>query len=142
MTPTRSVPWAGIWRAGIVAALVAAVANAVVFLVARGVGAMPSDVITPAGRPITLGPVLFLSIFPAIVAAALYGVLLRFTRRATPIFLAVAALVFIVYAVLPLGIEGAPTGMVIALELMHVFVALPVVALLLRAARSAPRPAS
>lgn len=133
----RTVPWPRLWRAGVLAAVAAAVVNVVVFLLARAAGAMPADVLNPMGQPVGLGSTLLLTLLPPLAAAGLLGLLARLTRRAVPIFLVVAALVFAVMAMSPIGLPGAPAGMIAALELMHLVVAVPAVLLPILALRGA-----
>ncbi len=127
--PTRSKhPWTHLLRAGLLAGIVAGVANTVIFFVARAMGAMPQDVgVGPAELPMTLPPIAVLGLVAAVAAVLLFGVLRRRTVRAVPVFLGLAAFVLILAAVPPLMIEGAPLGMVVALELMHVTVAASVI---------------
>jgi hypothetical protein len=121
-------------RAGGLAALIAVVANVAIYLVAAAVGAIDPTVAGPTGDPIGLTAVLILTIGPAIVATALFALLARFTPRPGAIFLAIAALVFAAFLFGPFNL-GAPLAMVLVLELMHLVVAIPVVALLLRTLR-------
>lgn len=122
--------------AGPLAGIMAAAINAVIWLVARGVGAMPQDVIIPnSGTPLTLGPVVILSFVPALFAAVFLAVLGRFTRRAFAIFAVIAVIVLVLSFYTPFTIPGVPIGMVLALELMHVVAAVVVVAVFARFAR-------
>ena len=63
---------------GVAAGVVAAVANAVIYLVASPLGAMPQDVVAN-GQPVTLGAVVTSSFVPALLAAVLFALLGRFT---------------------------------------------------------------
>lgn len=125
---------AAIARAGGLAALIAIVANVVIYLIANAFGAMDASITGPTGDPIGLVAVLALTIGSAIVATALFALLARFAPRPGTIFLVIAALVFTSFLFGPINL-GAPIAMVLVLELMHLVVALPVVALLLRTLR-------
>lgn len=123
---------AALFRAGGVAALVAAVLNTVIFYA----GTMDPSVLNPAGQPISLGAVLAFSVIPPLAAAALLYALLRWTPgRALPIFWGIAAVVFVAFIFGPFSL-GAPAGMVWTLQIMHVAVAVPTVWFLTRAARA------
>ncbi|QIN79711.1 hypothetical protein GBA65_15545 [Rubrobacter marinus] len=119
---------------GVVAGVAAAVANAVVYLLASALGAMPQDVVAN-GQPITLGAVATSSFVPAILAALLLALLGRFTRRPVSIFRIVAVVLLVVSFVTPFSIPGAPIAMIVALLLMHVVAAAVIVAVLTRFGR-------
>lgn len=110
--------------AGPVAAVGAAVANAVVFLVASGIGAIPGDVLIPnAGAPLSLGMVALSSAVPAIPAAIVFAVIGRFSRRPVRAFGVVTAVVLLLSFVTPFTVPGAPLAMILSMELMHVVAA-------------------
>ncbi len=109
-----------IWRNGLIAAVVAAVGNAILYLIGSATGNMPA-IMTPMGQPLTLQPVLLMSIVPLLLATLAYTVLTRIIpARANLILIIAAVLVFIGFLFGPLQLPGAPTGMIILLELMHV----------------------
>lgn len=114
-----------IWRNAVIGAVVAAVINAVLFFVGAAMGGFPQNVITPAGQPITVVPVILFSIVPILLGAVGYTILSRFTNRANLIFTIVTVVIFIamIYSPIPLLQVGAPMLMVILLEIMHVVVA-------------------
>ena len=81
---------------GVVAGVVAAVLNAVVYLVASALGAIPLDVeIGNTGGPLPLGAVITFSFVPALLAAALLALLGRFVSRPIRVFTVVAIVVFL-----------------------------------------------
>jgi peptidoglycan/LPS O-acetylase OafA/YrhL len=96
---------------------------------------MPQDLIVNDVGPITVGPVMMFSFVPALFAGVLLAVLARFSRRPVRIFLALAAVVFVLMLFPPFSIAGAPLGMILALELMHVVAAVTIVGIILRFAR-------
>ncbi|CAN5874751.1 hypothetical protein BH10CHL1_BH10CHL1_22290 [soil metagenome] len=109
-----------IWRNGLLATGITAVVNAILYLVGSALGNMP-PLITPMGTPLTLAPVLLMSIVPLLLATLVYTVLTRLTpRRANLIFIIIAVLVFIGFLFGPLQLAGAPMGMILLLEIMHV----------------------
>ena len=112
---------------GSIAGVLAAVANAVVYLLASALGAMPNSVLAPGGAPITLFPVVLSSFVPALVAAVLLVVLGRFTRRPFGIFQTVAVVLLVLSLVTPFTIPGAPAGMIATLLIMHALAAAAII---------------
>ncbi len=119
---------------GAVAGVAAAMASAVIYLVASTLGAMPQDVLAN-GQPITLGAVVTSTLVPAILAAVLFALLGRFTRRPISIFRVVAVVFLLASFVTPFSIPGAPVPMILALLLMHVVAAAIIVVVLTRIGR-------
>ena len=136
--PVRSeerVAWGRLLPAGLLAALVAAGANAVVYLVASAVGAMPQDVVVNGQGPITLPVVAATSVFGAVAGTVVYALVGRFARRPVRVFRVVAAVALVLSFVPPFTIPGAPAAMIATLLLMHVVAAAAVVGLLTTLAR-------
>lgn len=122
--------------AGVLAAAVSVVVNAALFWIARAVGAWSMSVRAPTGGPIGLAEVALLSVGPAIVGTLLAWLLISFVPRGRTVFLAIAALVLVVFLFPPLQL-GAPAGMVVVLQAMHLVVAAATVGFALRAAGQA-----
>jgi hypothetical protein len=120
--------------AGVLAALLSVALNAVLYWLANALGAWSTQVVNPMGDPIDLSAVAFLSAGPPIVAAALAWVLIRWVPRGRAVFVAISLLVLVLFLFPPTQL-GAPVGMVVVLELMHLVVAVPTVGLILRASR-------
>lgn len=122
---------------GPLAGLSAAVANAVVYLVASAVGAMPRiDVSGLTGQgPITLGAVVLESFVPALLAAALFALFGQFTRRSVRNFRVLAAVLLVLSFASPLNLLEVPTVMIATLFIMHVVVAVLIVGVLTTLAR-------
>jgi len=76
-----------------------------------------------------------LSFVPAIFAGLLLAILARFSRRPGRVFVAISAVVLVISFATPFGIEGAPLGIILALEIMHVVAAVAIVYVLSRFAR-------
>lgn len=139
---TRSLPstipsrtaWGDLTRAGLLAGVVAGVANTALYYLARTLGAMPHDVgVGPAALPMTLLPIVALGLVSALAAAMIYGLLTRVTGRPRAVFGWLSAAVLLLAAIPPALIEGAPLGMIVTLELMHLVVAAAMLWGLLRA---------
>ena len=130
--PVRSehVVWGRLVPAGALALVLAAAANAVVYLVASSLGAMPQDVDANGQGPIKLPMVVATSAAGAVVGTLVYALVGRFVRRPVRVFRLVSALALVLSFVGPLTIPGAPAAMVAALLVMHVVTAVIVVGLL------------
>lgn len=115
---------------GLLAGVVAAVVNVVVYLLASAVGAMPQDVVVPGQGPITLGAVVSVSFVPALLGALLFAAMGRFTRRPIRAFRVVAAVVLVLSFATPFTLSGAPVAMVVVLLLMHVIAAVVIAGVL------------
>lgn len=137
--PSRSerVTWGRLVLVALLAAVAAAAANAVVYLVAASVGAMPQDIVVNGQGPITLPIVAAMSAQGAVAGAVVYALISRFARRPVRVFHVVAAVVLVLSLVPPFTITGAPSSMILALELMHVVAAVVIVGLLTTMARRA-----
>ena len=79
--------------------------------------------------------VVIFSFVPALLAAGFLALLGRFTKRPLRTFTIVAAVVFVLSLYTPFSIPGAPFAMILALELMHLVVAVIVVAVLTKLGR-------
>jgi len=132
-----------LWWAAPAAALVAAVANSGVYLLAQAAGALPDDVLVPTAageRPLGIGEVLFATIIPIISAAVVLALVARFARRPLRIFWTIAMVVLVISLGAPFSITGAPAEMTAVLLLMHVVAAavgLPLLTKLVRPNRDA-----
>ncbi len=113
-------------RRGLLAAVLAAVANALVLVIASS---LFGTVVVPPDEVLTLGPVVAASAIGAIGAAVVFGVIGRFSRRPIRVFRLTALVVLLLWLVpIPLqGVAGPSAG---ALALMHVVAAATVVGVL------------
>lgn len=117
-------PW---WLAGIIAAVVAAVANVIVHGVARALDTIPQDVLvdSPTGEePITLAPVIIFTAVPILIAAVLFAILRRTMRQPVRMLWIIGLVALVLSFVTPLTVPDAPARMIITLELMHIVAAL------------------
>lgn len=124
MVQTKVKPNLGwVFQAGLTAAALSTVVNAVIYLIASSMGFFPSSVLTPAGQPFSLAPVIIVSVVASLGAALVYALLVRFVGNPNRIFLWIAAAVFVLMFFNPFMLKGAPAGMLASLEIMHVVVA-------------------
>ena len=131
----RKLPWVAL-----LAALAAAVTNALVYFAASGLGFIPHSVLipTPGGEhPLTVAPVAVSSVVGAIGAAIVFAIIGLFVRRPVRLFRIVATVVLVLSFAMPLTIPGAPVAMILSLEVMHVAAWAVIVGLLTTMARQA-----
>ena len=114
----------GILKNGAIAGGVAVVVNAVLYLVSNALGWFPADVLSPVGTPITLGPVIGMTVFGAVAGTVGYLVLSRFLSRAQTNrwFTILAVLVLAFMTTTPFGLAGAPLMQIVMLEVMHLVI--------------------
>ena len=112
-------------QAGLIGGVMAAVLNLILLFIGQAVNGGPL-LVTPPGQSVVQGVpwfmVILMSLLPGVVAGVLYGILNRFTPRPTPIFLVIAAIVFVFMFFNPLSAAQGTTTILI-LEIMHVVVA-------------------
>ena len=111
---------------GIVAAVLAAVAGALVLVVWSS---LFGAVVVPPDEVLTLGPVVAAGAIGAVGAAVVLGVIGRFSRRPIRVF-RVIALVVLLLSLVPIPLQGVAGSSAAALILLHVVVATVVVGVL------------
>lgn len=124
MTPNAKParrPLGEIWKAGLIGAGVAAIINAVLYLLGRALGSFPATALTPMGRPVDVVGTVVVSAVGVLAGAVVYTILTRLmvTARANRWFLIIAIVVLVLMAPSPLGVPGAPVSQVVIMEIMH-----------------------
>jgi len=117
-----------VWRYGVLAAVIAAVINAIIWLIARALGV--SFRVQPPGQTestVNLLRVILITLVPILLAVGLYVLLQRVTRRPFLVFLVIALVVFVLSLLPPLS-AADETGTHVALILMHIVATLAVLA--------------
>ena len=127
---TERVAWGRLLPAGVLALVLAAAANALVYLVASSLGAMPQGVDANGQGPITLPMVVAMSAAGAVAGTFVYAVVGRLAWRPVRSFRLVAVIALVLSLAGPFTVSGAPAAMVAALLVMHVVAAGIVVGLL------------
>ncbi|MEZ4717812.1 MAG: DUF6069 family protein [Caldilineaceae bacterium] len=119
----------GILKNGAIAGGAAVVVNAVLYLVSNALGWFPADVLSPMGTPITLAPVIGMTVFGAVAGTVGYLVLSRFLSRAQANrwFTILAVLVLVLMTTTPLGLSGAPLMQIVMLEVMHLVIGIALI---------------
>lgn len=117
----------------LVAGVLAAVVNLLVFVVASAAG-VPFMVQLGPGMPfqeLNALPFIFSALMPALVGAGIYALLLRFTQRGATIFTGLAVVVALLSLISPLSMDVAwSTRLVLAL--LHLTTAAIITTLLVR----------
>jgi len=116
-----------LWKAGLIASVVAAAANALIYGVGRIAGTIPQSVEVDAlsgNGPVTLATVIVTSVLAVVVATLFYAVLRRITRRPERIFLIAGSLLLVVSLAMPFSIPDVPMKMAVTLVLMHITTAI------------------
>jgi len=108
-----------IWRNGLIAAIVAAVINAILFYIGAVAGGFPASVLTPMGVPITVMPVIIATVLGIVVGTLGYAILSRFTTNPNRWFTIVAIVVLLLMVYNPFTLVGAPVLMIALLQIMH-----------------------
>lgn len=117
-----------VWRYGVLAAVIAAVINAIIWLIARALGV--SFRVQPPGQTestVNLLAVILITIVPILLGVGVYVLLHRVTRRPFLVFLIIALVVFVLSLLPPLS-AADETGTQVTLILMHIVATLAVLA--------------
>lgn len=123
-----------IWKAGLIAAGVAAIINVVLYLIGRALGSFPDTALTPMGRPVDIFGAAFVSVLGVLGGTVVYTALTRFmdTPRANRWFTIIAIVVLVVMVASPFAIPGAPVSQIVIMEIMHLVAGLAAIYFLTR----------
>lgn len=108
-----------IWRNGLLAAVVAAGINALLYFAGAALGGFPPDVLTRMGTPVTVAPVVFMSVVLILLGTGVYVLLCRFVANPKRWFTILAVAILVVMAYSPFTLPDAPLLMIVLLEIMH-----------------------
>jgi hypothetical protein len=123
-----------LWKTGLAAGLLAALANALIFALAVAGGVFPSLTFQPdVGAQMSVEPVLLVSVVGALAGVGAFALLRRRVARPVPAFLRVAAVVLLLSFAAPFAVPGAAPLQALVLNVMHVVVAAVVVRGVMRA---------
>ena len=110
-------------KRALLAALIAAVGNSLLYIVCYASGIIPWNMLSP-GRGVSITPrlVILVSIGGALVGAVIYELIKRVSPRPVRTFRIIALVLLIVSFSAPLSMEAFTLPLTIALDLMHVVV--------------------
>jgi len=113
----------GVVKRALVGALIAAIGNSIVYLIAYATGIIPWNMLSP-GRGVSITPrlVILVSIGGALGGALLYVITKRLSSDPVQKFRLVAFLVLIASFSAPLAIDTFTRPLTIVLDIMHVVV--------------------
>jgi hypothetical protein len=107
----------------LLAALAAALANALVYFAASGLGTISQSVLLPSPMgesPLTVSLVAITSVIGTLEAAIIFAIIGLFARRPMRLFSIVATVVLVLSFVMPATVPGVPVAMRLSLAVMHV----------------------
>lgn len=118
---TNNITFVNALKYSLLAGLIAAFINTVLFLLFQNIGWISSEILLPGkNEPITLAAVIMSSIVPTLICAVLLVILNKFSKNPVRAFVMVALTVMIVTFLNPfLAIPNAPLKMSIALDILH-----------------------
>ncbi len=134
----EGISWKRLPPVALLAALVAALGNILVYFVASALGFIPRDFLlrmTSGEMPFTVSLVAITSVIGAVGAAIVFAVIGLFARRPLRLFRIVAVVALVLSFAMPLTIPDAPLAMILSLEVMHVVAWAVIVGLLTTLAR-------
>lgn len=121
-------------RAGLIAAVAAAVANVIVYLIARAIEAIPDDLPSSA-EEIGIPAVIFSCVLTITVATVAFWLFNRFSENPVRNFVILSGIVFVTSLTGPFTIDGASVGLITSLLVMHAVAAGVVVVVFTRLGR-------
>jgi hypothetical protein len=137
-TPSSHIPLGRLAVATVIGAVVAALGNMIVYVIANAAGSLPDDVpVNTFGgeQAIDLPTVLAMSFVPILLAGVVLAVICRVSKRPFTVFWAITVLVWALSLASIFSIEDAPGDMIVTLIFMHAVAAFAGVGVLSRLAR-------
>lgn len=108
--------------AGLIAAIAASVANAIVYLIASAVGTIPDD-LPEAAELVGIPSIVLACVITITGATVAFWVFTRYSETPVRNFVILSAIVFTTSLTSPFSIEGATVGLITSLLVMHVVAA-------------------
>jgi hypothetical protein len=113
--------------AGLQAAVAALGINVVLFYIFHFTGVINDSILIDGKQPLSIVPIIFSCVIPSLIAALVFFLMEKFTNNGYLIFSIVAIVLLILSFLSPfMTIIGISVGYGIALNLMHIVVALSV----------------
>jgi hypothetical protein len=113
----------GIVKRGVLGALIAAIGNSIVYLIAYASGIIPWNMLSP-GRGVSITPrlVILVSIVGAGIGALVYAMIARLSSDPVHKFRLTAFIILLVSFAAPYSIETFTRPLMIVLDIMHIVV--------------------
>ncbi|MFY8108389.1 MAG: DUF6069 family protein [Bacteroidia bacterium] len=111
--------------AGAMAAGVSVIINSILFFVLKAAGIFTDDIFIQPNQPLTILPIILSSVMPSLVGASIFFLFEKYSNNGFKIFSIVSIVLMVLSFVNPfMGIPGVTIAYGVALDLMHVVVAL------------------
>jgi len=123
--------------AGLTAGAVSAVINAILFFIFHAAGIIVDTIFVQPNEPLTVILVIISSIVPSIIASIVFFLLEKFTNNGFKIFSIVSIILMLLSFMNPfMGIPNVTVAYGVALDVMHIVVALAILYFIQRAKKS------
>lgn len=111
-------------QAGLLAGVVSAVINAILFFVFRSAGVLTDTIFVQPNQPLAIMPVIVASLIPSIIGSIVFFLIDKFTGNGYRIFSILAIVLALLSLYSPFTvIPGVTTGYAVVLCVMHMVVA-------------------
>jgi hypothetical protein len=111
--------------AGIKAAAVSTIINAVLFFIFHALGLITDDIFVQPGQPLTVVSVIIASIFPSLIASFVFFLFEKYTQNGFKIFRIVTIILMLLSLAGPFtGIPNVTITYALSLSIMHLVVPL------------------
>lgn len=117
---TTKLNFKQVMMAGLTAAAISAIINAILFFIFKSLGWITDDIFVQPNQPLTVVPVLISSILPTLIGAVVFFLLEKYTQNGFRIF----SIITVVFALLSLAgpfkaIPNVTTVYALSLDSMH-----------------------
>lgn len=110
--------------AGVNAAGVSVILNAILFFIFQSAGVITDTVYIQPNEPLTIVPVIISSIFPTLLGACVFYLFEKYTNNGFKLFSIIAIILMLLSLISPFkAIKDMPIAYGIVLDVMHVVVA-------------------
>lgn len=134
---TNKLNFKQVMMAGLSAAVVSAIINAILFFIFKAMGWITDDILVQPNQSLTVVPVIISSIVPSVIAALVFFLFEKYTRNGYRNFSIVTIILMLVSLAFPFtGIPNVTTKYALALEPMHFVVPLVLLYLINRSKKS------
>jgi hypothetical protein len=111
--------------AGAIASLVSVVVNTILFFIFHAAGILTDDIFIQPNQPLTVVPIIISSVLPTLIGASIFFLFEKFGKNGLKAFSITALILLVLSFGNPFfGIPNVTVAYAIALNVMHVVVAL------------------